>query len=68
MNKYLEIVVVKTEKVSKRFNLTGKTKERVNKIYNDKIAKLTNSNFMRIIDSEEKLESIEIKEPKQIKE
>jgi hypothetical protein len=61
MNTYLEIVVTKTEKVEKRFTLSGKSKEEMKKIYDEKSKTLAKTKFMRIINAEEELKSTELK-------
>lgn len=49
MKKCLEIVSSKDEVVKKRFDLTGKTQEEIDKIYETKGKKLAQANFMRVI-------------------
>ena len=61
MKKYLEIVVTKNDKVVKRFDLTGESKESIQKIYEKKSKKLPKSKFIRIVTSEEELEAKSIK-------
>lgn len=61
MYKYLEIVVTKNDKVAKRFDITSKPKESIQKIYDKKSQKLPKTKFIRIITSEEELEAKSIK-------
>lgn len=64
MKKYLEIVKTKDDKVMKRFDVSGHSKESLENIQVDKSKKLAKSNFIRFIDSSEELESIRIELPK----
>lgn len=64
MKKYLEIVRIKDDKVMKRFDISGHSKESIKNIQIDKSKELEKSNFIRIIDSCESLQSIKIKLPK----
>lgn len=61
MKKYLEIITIKGEKVFKRFNITGRSKEQIDEIVEKKSKKLPKTRFIRIIDSPEELEAQEIK-------
>jgi len=67
MKKYLEIIRTKDEKLIKRFDVSGHSKESVENILSDKTKKLAKSNFIRIIDSSEDLEAIKVELPKKKK-
>ena len=64
MKKYLEIVGEKSNKVFKRFDVTGFNKNQIETLVKEKTKKLASTRFYRIIDSVEELESDKVKLPK----
>lgn len=68
MNKYLEVIKVNSknnsEKLVDRFNITTLSKEQIDKLYIKKQKTLIKSCFLRIIESNENLNSKAVKLPK----